>query len=211
MRVILIVAAFLTGSIASAGAQMTGVDDANATGNGSAANTTNATGMGAGMSNSSAAGCAGMNTSAANVTGTGGNGSSDMNSTAGNNSSVSGSAYSVGVSKNETGGTDAGNISGGAGLGSDMNASMQSGSFTADYTFAQKESLVGDVKDQVKQLDLKIDEAKRNGDNETARALKSDRDRLKKQLGEIKRSNADNWDRVQNNTMSMMKEMNITK
>jgi hypothetical protein len=91
---------------------------------------------------------------------------------------------------------------------SGMNASM--GGIKQSYTYDQKDQMISDLKDQVKELDLRIETAKRHGDNSTARTIEKDRDRLKKQLSEVKKANRDNWDRVQGNTMDMLREMNMT-
>jgi chaperonin cofactor prefoldin len=114
----------------------------------------------------------------------------------------------MGVNKNETGQGGVSNESNQTGMG--LDAGLAEGA-TGSYTYEQKDKMIADVKDQIKELDLRIDTAKRQGDNSAARLLQQDREKLKKQLGEVKKANRDNWDRVQNSTMDMMNQMNLTK
>lgn len=123
---------------------------------------------------------------------------------------ATGTAYSMGVNKNETGQGGVSNESNQTGMGAGLDAGLAEGAM-GSYTYEQKDKMIADVKDQIKELDLRIDTAKRQGDNSAARSLQQDREKLKKQLAEVKKANRDNWDRVQNSTMDMMSQMNLTK
>jgi hypothetical protein len=160
-------------------------------------------GLSSGCANESAGQNAtqGMNVSlGANTSAAMGGGNESQNAT--------GTAYSMGVNKNETGQGGVSNESNQTGMG--LDAGLAEGA-TGSYTYEQKDKMNADVKDQIKELDLRIDTAKRQGDNSAARLLQQDREKLKKQLGEVKKANRDNWDRVQNSTMDMMNQMNLTK
>jgi hypothetical protein len=206
MKGFLILGVLLALSFASAYAQ--GQSDMNASGTmmnntSNDTNMSNATGMGAGMTGNSS-GCSGMNASMGNESNATANTTANTSSTG----ASGGSAYSMGVSKNETSREGVSNQSNETGMG----GGMQMGGMLQDtYTYDQKEQMIKDMKDQLKELDLKIDTAKRHGDNASARTTEQDRDRLKKQLGEVKKANRDNWDQVSGNALNMMKEMNLTQ
>jgi chaperonin cofactor prefoldin len=85
------------------------------------------------------------------------------------------------------------------------------GGMMQSYSYDQKNEMIEDLKGRIEALDIRINTAKRHGDNATARTIEKDRNKVKKQLAEVKKANRDNWDSVQSDTMSMLNEMNITQ